>query len=87
MYMVCRVGGVQRLFSHKRSSKVAYLPDTESALAMLIARRMETLTGFSLVTTQQDSEALQVMNYGLGGTIQGHLGTSVTHRDSYGDAQ
>lgn len=25
------------------------------------------------------------MNYGLGGTIQGHLDTSVTHKDSYED--
>ena len=27
----------------------------------------------------------KVMNYGLGGTIQGHLDTSVTYKDSYGD--
>jgi len=83
-----QVGGIQRSFSHKRSSKVAYLADVQSQLSKQISRRIETVTSFNVVNGDKrgkSSENLQVMNYGLGGTIQGHLDTSVTHKDSYGD--
>ena len=34
---------------------------------------------------EKNSEDLQVMNYGVGGTVQGHLDTVVTTTDFYED--
>jgi len=86
-----QVGGVQKNFSYKRSSKVAYLADHQSKVAHQVSLRIQRATSFNVVNSMDSenfsSEDFQVMNYGLGGTILGHLDSSVTHKDSYGDVR
>ena len=56
------MGGIQRSFSHKRSSKVAYLADVQSQLSKQISRRIETVTSFNVVNGDKrgkSSEDLQ----------------------------
>jgi len=81
------VSGVHQKSSDKRSSKVAYLTDNGSNIARRISKRIETLTGLSILNGRHGkiihSENFQVMNYGVGGTVQGHLDTLVTSKEMY----
>ena len=62
-----KVAGRPAEFSAKRSSKLAVLADRDQTAARL-ADRLAAATGWQLAGS--GSEQLQVMNYGLGGTIQ-----------------
>ena len=47
---------------------------------------MELATGLKIINNDigdRNSEDLQVMNYGVGGTVQGHLDTVATTMDFY----
>lgn len=80
------VGGVHQNVSDKRSSKVATIMDTSSNLSKKLSQRMELATGLQIVNNDigdRNSEDLQVMNYGVGGTVQGHLDTVATTTDFY----
>ena len=49
---------------------------------------MELSSGLKILNNdiaEKNSEDLQVMNYGVGGTVQGHLDTVVTTTDFYED--
>ena len=61
-----RVSGVHQKSSDKRSSKVAYLTDNGSNIARRISKRIETLTGLSILNGRNgniiNSENFQVLN-------------------------
>ena len=55
-------------------------------LSKKLSQRMELATGLQIVNNDignRNSEDLQVMNYGVGGTVQGHLDTVATTTDFY----
>ena len=49
-----RVGGEERQFSYKRSSKVGYIADREPGIARVVSRRIEMLTSFNVVNNHVD---------------------------------
>ena len=51
-----RVGGQQRQFSYKRSSKVGYLADREPGIARAVSRRIEMLTSYNVVNNHMDRD-------------------------------
>ena len=67
---MCRVGGEERQFSYKRSSKVGYIADSEPGIAKGVSRRIEMLTSYNVVNNhvdrdRQSSEDFQVTYWAL----------------------
>ena len=60
-------------YSKDRTSKVMYMNEFVVTEAMTISRRIELVTNFQLSTKKFGSENFQIMNYGLGGMISGHV--------------
>ncbi len=63
-------------YSKLRTSKVMYMNEKRVMLMMNVSRRIELATRYRLTHEQYASENYQVMNYGIGGTINGHLDAS-----------
>ena len=60
-------------YSKDRTSKVMYMNEFVVPEAMAISKRIELVTNFQLSTKKFGSENFQIMNYGLGGMISGHV--------------
>lgn len=60
-------------FTELRTSKVAYFNDQDHPVAKKLSRRIEMALNFNLATEYHASENYQIMNYGVGGNIVGHL--------------
>eukprot|EP00095_Tigriopus_kingsejongensis_P008380 maker-scaffold9_size846264-snap-gene-1.8 protein:Tk08380 transcript:maker-scaffold9_size846264-snap-gene-1.8-mRNA-1 annotation:"hypothetical protein LOTGIDRAFT_233738" len=56
-----------------RSSKVRYIHDSDSRVAKQISSRIGRALNFDLRSDFYAAENFQVMNYGIGGNIAGHL--------------
>ena len=59
--------------SKKRTSKVMYMNEKLVPAAMVISKKIERATKFTLYNEQFASENYQVMNYGTGGKITPHI--------------
>ncbi|XP_059085836.1 prolyl 4-hydroxylase subunit alpha-1-like [Tigriopus californicus] len=62
-----------RDFTDLRSSKVAYFHDQDHPTAQKMSQKIEKALNFHLSTEFYASENYQIMNYGVGGNIVGHL--------------
>ena len=58
--------------STARTSKMTYLNDLKKDKLQQITKRIQLLTRFSLMSEKFASENYKIMNYGLGGKVQGH---------------
>ena len=70
------VGDKEEAYSKLRTSKVMYMNEKRVTLMMNVSNRIEKATRYRLTHEQYASENFQVMNYGIGGTINGHLDSS-----------
>ena len=60
---MCRVGGVERQFSYKRSSKVGYTSDSEPGIARVVSRRIEMLASYNVVDNHLDRDRQSSEDY------------------------
>ena len=63
----------QKSFSKLRTSKVMYMNDLLVPEVTEISKNVEWATRLQLKSEQYASENFQVMNYGIGGKISGHV--------------
>ena len=71
------VGGKLQRYSGRRTSKLLYMSEASLPDLSAVTARLERATRFSLTGHRLDAENYQVMNYGVGGSID-------VHRDSEG---
>ena len=62
--------------SNARTSKMMYLSEGVDSEAKSMADRIQLITKFKLHNEKFASENFKVMNYGLGGKVQGHWDAS-----------
>ena len=65
----------QKEFSKLRTSKVMYMNEKLVPEAMILSKKIELATRFKLYHEKYASENFQIMNYGIGGKISGHVDT------------
>lgn len=65
--------GSAKDYSTSRTSKVFYLNEIYVQDAMTLSKRIQLATKFKLKDDKYGSENYQVMNYGMGGRISGHV--------------
>ena len=70
-------------FSEERTSKLKYLQDQHFPNAMKISKRIEKITRLKLNSDIFASEDYQIMNYGIGGKISGHIDSNGVIYTSY----
>ena len=56
-----------------------YANELKLDAAKSLSDKIEKATRFNLYSHDLDSENYQVMNYGIGGTISGHVDSAGTH--------
>jgi len=56
--------------------KVIYMNEHKEDAAKKLSDKIEKATRFKLYNDNLDSENYQIMNYGIGGTISGHVDSS-----------
>ena len=69
-------GNTLKAFTRQRTSKVMYMNELLVPKVSKLSRNIELATGFKLKHERFASENFQVMNYGIGGKICGHLDSS-----------
>ena len=57
------MGGEERQFSYKRSSKVGYIADKEPGIARVVSRRIERLTSYNVVNNHGDRDRQSSEDY------------------------
>ena len=62
-------------YSKLRTSKVMYMNERLVPLIRPISKRITLATKFKMKEEFYASENFQIMNYGMGGRIEGHLDT------------
>ena len=58
--------------TNARTSKMTYLNDEKYGQLRKLSERIQLITRFSLFKEKFASEHYKVMNYGIGGKVQGH---------------
>jgi hypothetical protein len=73
-----QVGDKEEEYSKLRTSKVMYVNERRSSVAKDMSDKIQLATRYSLYHEKYASENFQIMNYGIGGTISGHLDSAGT---------
>ena len=67
------LGGKAEAFSKARTSKVMYMNERLVTEAEVVSIKAEQITKLNLYNEEFASENYQIMNYGIGGKISGHI--------------
>ena len=60
-------------YSKLRTSKVMYMNEKIVPMAMTLSKKIDLATRYKMKEDKYGSENFQIMNYGIGGRISGHL--------------
>lgn len=66
-------GTKENAYSKLRTSKVMYMNEKYEGLVGKLSLKISLATRYNMKSGKYDSENFQVMNYGIGGRISGHL--------------
>ena len=66
-------GKTENSYSKLRTSKVMYMNELLVPIAMTLSKKVTLVTKYRMKEETYASENFQVMNYGIGGRISGHL--------------
>ena len=66
-------GTTENSYSKLRTSKVMYMNELLVPIAMVLSKKVSLVTRYKMKEEKYASENFQVMNYGIGGRISGHL--------------
>ena len=69
-------GATENPYSKLRTSKVTYMNEKIVKFVQPLSRKIAQVTKFRLKEEKYASENFQVMNYGIGGRISGHLNST-----------
>ena len=72
------IGTKDNSYSKLRTSKVMYMNEKLVPEAMTISKKITLATKYDMKEDKYASENFQVMNYGIGGRISGHLDSNGT---------
>lgn len=61
-----------QVVTNARTSKMMYLSEQTNSDALTFTKRIQMITRFNLSNEPYASENFKVMNYGIGGKVQGH---------------
>ena len=67
------MGEKENSYSKLRTSKVMYMNEKLVPMAMTLSKKITLATRYHMKKEKYASENFQVMNYGIGGRISGHL--------------
>ena len=67
------MGEKENSYSKLRTSKVMYMNEKLVPMAMTLSKKITLATRYHMKNEKYASENFQVMNYGIGGRISGHL--------------
>ena len=76
------VGDNEAEFSKGRTSKVMYMNERLVPEVMVLSKKIQLATRFSLYHERFASENYQIMNYGIGGKISGHADSQGETKDT-----
>ena len=73
------MGEKENSYSKLRTSKVMYMNEKLVPMAMTLSKKITLATRYYMKNEKYASENFQVMNYGIGGRISGHLDSTGTY--------
>ena len=74
------MGEKENSYSKLRTSKVMYMNEKLVPMAMTLSKKITLATRYHMKKEKYASENFQVMNYGIGGRISGHLDSTGNNR-------
>ena len=74
------MGEKENSYSKLRTSKVMYMNERLVPMAMTLSKKITLATRYHMKKEKYASENFQVMNYGIGGRISGHLDSTGNNR-------
>ena len=74
------MGEKENSYSKLRTSKVMYMNEKLVPMAMTLSKKITLATRYHMKKEKYASENFQVMNYGIGGRISGHLDSTGNKR-------
>ena len=74
-------GAKESAYSKLRTSKVMYMNEKLAPMIFSLSQKIEQATRYKMKSELYASENFQVMNYGIGGRISGHLDSTGGYRE------